>query len=285
MTPAAKSVILDLLSSLRGRDMPVRALVAAGAVFGLSHESMRVALARLLQHGTVERSERGQYRIAQAAQPVQRHVVSWTSLEERVVPWRGGWVGVHTVDLARSDRPRWRRRQRALDFLGFRELARDLWVRPDNLRGGVDDVRAALYELGLEAEACVFAITNLDDATETRARGLWDAAALRRRYRDLDAALARSAARLGAMPALAAMAESFRIGGDVIRQLAIDPLLPEPLVPASERAGLVDSMRRYDRLGRACWRTFMQSHGAPHLHAPRTTADMRGSAHSAGGLV
>jgi hypothetical protein len=60
MQPTAKSVILDLLSSLRGRAMPVRALVAAGGLFDISAESMRVALARLLQRGTSERGARGQ---------------------------------------------------------------------------------------------------------------------------------------------------------------------------------------------------------------------------------
>jgi hypothetical protein len=47
-------------------------------------------------------------------------------------------------------------------------------------------------------------------------------------------------------------------------------LLPEPIVPGGERAALVDALRTYDRLGRACWRTLMRSHGAPHLRAPRT---------------
>ena len=72
--------------------MPVRALVAAGEVFGISSESVRVALVRLLSRGTIERNERGQYRIAPAAEPIQRHVVSWTHIDERLVPWRGSWV-------------------------------------------------------------------------------------------------------------------------------------------------------------------------------------------------
>ena len=285
MQPTARSLILDLLSSLRGQPMPVRALVAAGAMFGISSESLRVALVRLCSRGTVERNERGQYRIAAAAQAVQAHVAAWTRTGERLVPWRGGWIGVHTAGLERGDRARLRRRTRALQFLGFRTLAAHLFVRPDNFRGGVDAVRRDLLALGLDAAALVFAIAQLDPAAETRARRLWNGAALCRSYAQTRAALARSAARLDGLPTHAAMVESFVLGGQAIRQLALDPLLPEPIVAAAARAALVDTMREYDRLGRACWRSFMKAHGAPHLQAPRTAVAAQWPPHAATGAV
>lgn len=285
MAPTAKSLILDLLSSLRGQPMPVRALVAAGAVFGISSESIRVALVRLCARATIERNERGQYRIAPAAQPVQAHIAAWTRIEERVVPWRGGWIGVHTAGLERGDRTRLRRRTRALHFLGFRALAGHLFVRPDNLRGGVDAVRAELVSLGLDSASLVFAIAQLDPPAEARARALWNGATLCRSYDKTCAALARSAARLDAMPAHDAMVESFVLGGQAIRQLALDPMLPEPIVSAAARAALVEAMRGYDRLGRACWRSFMKSHGAPHLQTPRMAVAAQWDARSATGAV
>jgi phenylacetic acid degradation operon negative regulatory protein len=268
--PTPRSLILDLLSSLRGQAMPVRALVGAGAVFGISAESIRVALVRLRARGTIESNERGFYRLAPAAEPVQQHVAAWTRTEDRVVPWRGGWIGVHTAGLPRGERARVRRRERALDFLGFRALEPHLLVRPDNLRGGVDGVRMELRGLGLDAGALVFGIAQLDPPTEARARALWDVLALSRRYRATCAALARSAARLERLPEHEAMVESFVLGGQAIRQLARDPLLPEPIAVPGERAALVEAMRAYDRLGRARWRGFMRSHGAPHLQTPRT---------------
>ena len=270
MRPTPKSLILDLLSSLRGAAMPVRALVAAAAVFDISAESVRVALVRLCSTATLERNERGQYRLAAAAEPVQRHVIGWTRTEERLVPWRGGWLAVYTGGLDRADRPQRRRRERALAFLGLRALDAGLFVRPDNLRGGVDAVRDELRALGLDAAALVGLLTHLDDATEVRARALWDAAALCRGYRSTRAALLRSAGRLARLEPRQALAESFMLGGQAIRQLALDPLLPEPIVAAAERAALVDTLRTYDRLGRACWRSLMRAHGAPHLQAPRT---------------
>lgn len=275
MQPTAKSLIIDLLSSVRGEAMPVRALVAAGEVFGISAESVRVALVRLCKRGTIAHDERGQYRLAPAARAVQAHVVAWTHTEERLLPWRGGWIGVHTAGLTGADRTRLRRRRRALQFLGFAALEPHLFVRPDNLKGGVGGVRAELVALGLEPGALVFSIAQLDPAAEARARGLWDGQALCRGYRATCTQLARSATRLERLPLREAMVESFVLGGEALRQLALDPLLPEPIVAAGERAALVESMRRYDRLGRTCWRNFMKSHGAPHLQTPRTAVAAR----------
>ena len=55
MALSSKILVLNLLSSLRGRAMPVRALVNAAAVFGIADETLRVALARLLASGMVQR--------------------------------------------------------------------------------------------------------------------------------------------------------------------------------------------------------------------------------------
>ncbi len=275
MQPTAQSLVLDLLSSVRGQPIPVRALVAAGELFAISAESIRVALVRLCVRGTIAHNERGRYCLAPSAEPVQAHVTSWTHLEDRVVPWRGGWIGVHTAGLERVDRTRIRRRERALDLLGLRALEPHLFVRPDNLRGGVEGVRLGLHALGLEASAPVFALTQLDDATERRARALWDGEALRRDYRTTVATLTRSAAGLQRLPLQRAMTESFVLGGHAIRQLAHDPLLPEPIAPTAERAALVEQMRSYDRIGRDLWRGFMQAHRAPHLRAPRTAVPVR----------
>jgi len=281
--PTPKSLILDLLSSLRGRAMPVRALVAAAELFDISPESIRVALVRLRDHGTIERNDRGQYRLAPAAAPVQRHVIGWTRTEARLVAWTGGWIGVHTAGLERGDRTAVRRGEQALRLLGFRPLAAHLHVRPDNLNGGVDAVRIALCDLGLDRAALVFHLDALDATTEAHARALWDGERLCDGYRAMRADLERSAARLDALPEREAMVESFVLGGQAIRQLAHDPLLPEPIVPAGERAAVVETMRVYDRLGRARWRPFLHAHGAPHLQTPRTASAAGWPERAAGG--
>ncbi len=78
------------------------------------------------------------------------------------------------------------------------------------------------------------------------------------------------------------MAESFRVGGAVLRLLAHDPLLPEPIVPAAEREALVDAMIDYDAMGRASWSEFMARHGVVQGKSPAAPFDARAIAR--GGL-
>jgi phenylacetic acid degradation operon negative regulatory protein len=259
--PTAKSLVLDLLATLRRGAMPVRALVAAGRLFDLSENGVRVALARLLAAGLVERDERGRYRPGAGASAVGRQIARWRAADAEVRSWDGGWIGV----LGPVDR----RGARALRFLAFRTLAPGVRVRPDNLVGAVSAVRDRLHALGLPADVIVVGMRDLDPASDARARALWDPTALRAAYRATRVALADSEKRLARLPEADAMTESFLLGGRAIRQLVLDPLLPEPLVPAAERAALVEAMRRYDRVGRACWAGFMRGFGVlPEARAP-----------------
>jgi len=285
--PTGKSVILDLLSTTPKQAMPVRALVTAGALFEIPENNVRVALARLLAAGLVVRDERGCYRIG-GGSAVGAQVASWRSVESRVRPWKGAWLGVHTGGLSRTDRRALARRHRALRFTGFRSLAPGLEVRPDNLVDGVEGMRTRLAALGLEPSAPVFVIDDFDAATEARARGLWDAAALATTYRELRSAVERSEARLPTLPPERAMAESFLLGGRAIHAIALDPLLPEPIVRTADRAALVAAMRRYDRAGRHAWAAFMAGFGLPHLStaaAPHAHTPTDGLAAAAGGLA
>jgi phenylacetic acid degradation operon negative regulatory protein len=271
VSPTAKSFILDLLSTLRRGTMPVSALVEAAQLFGIAENSIRVALSRLLAGNLVERDARGRYRLAEAA-PVGRWVRSWREVEQRVRRWDGDWVGV--LEGAGTGRARpgaARRRSRALRFLGFRTLAPALDVRPDNLRGGVDALRTELAGLGLPPGGLVFALGELDAVTDSRARGLWAADGLRSSHRRLRTEIEKSARRLEGLRVERAMVESFLLGGRVIRELVLDPLLPDPIEPGAERRALLEAMRRYDRLGRGVWAGFLARFDVPHLSAPADT--------------
>jgi phenylacetic acid degradation operon negative regulatory protein len=147
-------------------------------------------------------------------------------------------------------------------------VAPDLWIRPNNLAGGVSFIRGRLRGLGLDAAAPVFRIAELDAPDEARACALWDGEALGRRYRETQEALAASRRRLGALPLRPAMVESFTVGGRAIRQIVLDPLLPAPLVDTGARHALLEDLKTYDRLGRERWREFLQDLGAPHLEEP-----------------
>lgn len=266
MQPVARNLILELLSTLReGSAMPVGALVEAGALFGLSGNNVRVSIARLLAGGQIARDERGHYRLGDKARAVGRRVRSWRGLNRRTRKWSGAWIAVHAGAAGRAEKAA---RARALRLLGFAELRSAFWVRPDNLAASVDEVRDELASLGLPGADLVFAVRDLDAPSEERARRLWDVRELSRRYRDLLRGIDRSSARLEKLSAGEAMVESFNVGGRALRQLILDPLLPEEIHPTAEREALFAAMTEYDRLGRLAWAELLGRFGVPHLRAP-----------------
>jgi phenylacetic acid degradation operon negative regulatory protein len=271
MATTAKSLILDLLSTLGRHSAPVRALIGAAELFGLAGNNVRVTLARLLAEGLVERDERGRYHLGPDAGAVNRRIRSWRRPEERMRRWDGGWIGVHSSGML-SARER-RRRTRALRLLGFRSLETGLEIRPDNWVGGADALRAELAALGLPERAPVFRLSDLDPATQGRALALWDPAPLVDGHRETAARLDASLARLTELPHAKALVESFELGGDGIRQLVLDPLLPEEIVPGKERQKLVASMRRYDAAGRRIWAGWL---GEAAPRSERSPAGVRG---------
>lgn len=244
--------MLDLLRVTEAGALPVRALVATAARFGFTSNAVRVALARLAAEGLVESDERGSWRLAPSTSPLSQHVEGWRLGEKRRRAWRGDWLAAWLPKGAvRGDRARSRR---ALTLLGFREGLDALWVRPDNLARPFGAVRQSLVALGLEAGAEVFAAHDFSDALVTawRAR-LWDTRALDRGYRDARVELERSQTRVGRLPRDRAMVETFLLGGRAIRILATDPLLPDEILPGTERAALHAAMLDYDVLGRRVW--------------------------------
>ena len=281
MSPRAKSLILDLLSTVRRGSVPVRALLRSAELFGIGPNSTRVALARLRASGLVASDERGRYRLGATAQPVQAQVASWRRLDERVRAWEGGWIAAYTGMLGRSDRAALRRRQSALRFLGFRTLEPGLEVRPDNLAADkepVGETRRRLVGLGLEPAALVCALSDLDPARDRRARTLWDRDGLPRVYRALTSTLARSASSLASLPRERAMVEPFLVGCEAIPLLVFDPLLPDEIVPSEDRQALLEEARAYDLRGREIWS------GALELDDPADAGDERAAPADVRGL-
>ncbi|MEZ4215766.1 MAG: hypothetical protein R3E88_04760 [Myxococcota bacterium] len=276
--PTPRSLVLDLLSTLRRGSMPVRALVDAAALFGIAENSLRVSLARLHRAGLVVRDGRGRYALGPAASDVNRQVTSWRRRPARRRAWARAangaprWVGVFGAAADATATPRAARSERALELLGFRSLAPGLAVRPDNLAGSVAALRDELAALGLAPGAIVATLGELDAATAARACALWSAEALAASADALCADLAASRARLARLAPRDAMVESFALGGRAIRRIVLDPLLPAELVDERPLSALVDAARDYDAAGRACWAAFLAEHGVAHRAAP---ADVR----------
>jgi len=175
-------------------------------------------------------------------------------------------------------------------LLGFRETAPGFSLRPDNLRGGVAALRDQLMRLtsgrvshegdaksaspnvamrsSRETIGRVFLARDFDPPSDLDARSLWDADSLVRKARESIVLLRESAAHLHECSNDEAMVETFLVGGRVLQQLNRHPLLPPQILDPAPLAALLDEMKHYEELGRACWAPFLNRHHVPHRALP-----------------
>ena len=260
MQVSVRSIITEVLSVAEAsghRVVRVSLLIDACAIFGFGANTVRVTLVKMRAAGTVDSPERGAYQLGKESLELSHRVMGWRAVSERMVEWDRSWVGVYTGHLGRSDRSALRRRTRALRLVGFRELADGLYIRPNNLRGGVSEVRVVLHRLGVETSAVVTRMQELSEIDCGRARGLWDCKSIVAGYIALRDQLGDSTARRDELPLERAMREAFLLGREVIRWVTLDPLLPEQMVPRRERDALVEAMTRYDETGQLLWRRYL----------------------------
>ncbi|MEM1154593.1 MAG: PaaX family transcriptional regulator C-terminal domain-containing protein [Pseudomonadota bacterium] len=251
----AKTLLLDLLQASAPGTWPVRALVEVADVFGISANALRVNLARLLSRGIVEQDERGSYRLAHNDNPLRDWLQAWQQGENKVRTWEGNWLMLNIA-------PRTKARQlnaieQASGQLGFREYWRRLWLRPDNLALGCEQVSEQLKAMLDERSTAVFMISSagaptLPDASMTLS-SLWDVKTLEQRYHELINAIQISMDNLMDQSSDQIIRETFILGGEALHLLALDPLLPEEMFDASLRQTLTDLMRRYDEMGKPVW--------------------------------
>lgn len=259
MNPTPRRLILDLLLAAEGRPLAARDAIAASSLFGARESSVRVALARLSADGLIDSTDRGWYQLSAKGHELADDVATWRTAEQRTRAWREGhYLLVHTGGLGRGNRSALRRRQRALDLLGFRSLAADLHLRPDNLAEDLPSLRRRLRALGLPAEATLCAATGFEPADERRVRALWDGKALNRIYRNLRAELEAWLKRAPRLETDVAAREAFLLGSRGIRQVVFDPRLPAPMVDIEARQAFVASVHRFDRAGQVIWRHWIE---------------------------
>jgi phenylacetic acid degradation operon negative regulatory protein len=258
---SARELILTLMDSTRARALTASYLIAAAQLFDMDPGSVRVALARLMREGSLIGAGRGRYALGSRAGTLHTLVQNWSRAEQSLVEWQGDWLTVLVGHLARSNKSVVRGNERALSLFGFAEMAAGIWVRPANLARSLDQVRADLLELGLVPGSLCARVSELAPAESLDPNTLWQTEALERRYREDIRRLAESMARLTEMDDSAAARETLLLGREVTRHILLDPMLPGALVDAGARREMIESMRDYDRLGKAYWREFYNRHG------------------------
>ncbi|SFT97741.1 PaaX family transcriptional regulator C-terminal domain-containing protein [Pseudomonas marincola] len=253
MKNTAKSMILDLLVAAGDKPLLAREAVAACALFGISENSVRVALARLSAESLIKGAGRGSYKLGPNALQLSAELAAWQQAEQRMRPWAGDYLLVYAAALGRTDRTALRQRERALQMLGFCELQKGLYIRPNNIEDDIAAVRQRLLALGLEPQALVFTGNGFTDEELARIRILWDGAALTQRYQQLTHQLNEWLASAVDLEPEVRAREVFVLGSAAIRQVLFDPLLPEPFVDAQVRHAFVECAQNFVAEGRRIW--------------------------------
>jgi phenylacetic acid degradation operon negative regulatory protein len=245
----ARGLILSLMNAIGTEQMSTAQLVSAGKIFGLEASAVRMAATRLIKEGLLASAGRGRYVSGPGAAALRNQVRGWRQLEERRRPWSGEWLAVLTGNLGRTDR-------RRLALNGFAEAEPDLWIRPSNLALSLAALRDELITLGLDQEASLIQISDYLAPTSDDFSQLWDAEALQAEYRKALDLVQRSMTQIGELTAIQAARETLLLGQAVIRLINLDPLLPDEMVDGALMRTLIDEMKRYDRLGKRCWRDY-----------------------------
>ncbi len=255
----AKNLILDLLLAANDRPISVRDAIAACGLFGLSDNSVRVALARASADGLIQAAGRGTYRLGASALQLAGEVATWRTAEQRIRPWQGGYLAVLTQHLGRTDRAALRKRERALAMLGFASLETGFYLRPDNIDADIHQVWERLCRLGLEPQAIIFSANHFSQHQQQRIAQLWDGKALNAQYQQLQQQMNNWLAHASSLEPDVAARESFLLGSKAIRQVVFDPLLPEPWVDVAERHRFVEAVHHFDKAGHVIWRQLIEA--------------------------
>ncbi len=237
---SARSIVASTLLGCHPPQLPARALVEIGDLFGVAEGTIRVALSRMLSAGEIEAVDGG-YRLTggrllsrQARQDEGWH----PALAEA---WDGTWAMAVVAAEGRSAPERAELRQ-AMAALRLAELREGVWLRPANL----DPQRQPAARAVVEAQCRWFTTRPpADDPGGRRlAAELWDLAGWVRDAKELGRDLGRLLGRLESGDH-SALAPSSLVSAAALRHFVADPLLPADLLPGRWPA---DALRAaYDR--------------------------------------
>lgn len=254
-----RTLVLSVLNSVGTRQQTIAELIQAAAVFDIEPPALRTACTRLIREGLLDNPERGVYEVGSRAQPLTRHVRNWQYVTDTLTDWQGDWLVHLTHHLGRRDRKPLRARERAFSLFGYQEAETGMWVRPANLRAELDEHRAALIDLGADADIISLRATNTQTGPDKDWRTLWSVEDLKTCHRDGLAAMQTSLDRLAALTPAQQARETLLVGQSVIRAINLDPLLPDEICDQSDFIAMVNMMKHYNQAGRTAWRRYRES--------------------------
>lgn len=237
--------------------LPIRQLIAWGALFDQKPSAIRVTASRLVAETLLEKTARGMYTIGPGGLAMKNKAGEWATALSRIREWEGGWFAVHTSHLGKTPRRKVRARERAFRLLGFKELVSGLWVRPDNLNYSASEMHAKLCQFGVESQMVFMRSGDLNQSGLENPLKLWPSEEINASYGRAVELLNQSQSRLECQDLQTLIRESFLIGEHIIRQINADPLLPASYIDAANREDMVRAMTRYSDFCHPYWEKFL----------------------------
>jgi phenylacetic acid degradation operon negative regulatory protein len=226
----ARSLALSLLLGSHPPELPARALVAFGELFGVADGTMRTALSRMVANGDVTTDD-GRYRLAGSQRDRQR--AQDIGRRRPAESWDGRW---HSIAAAAGQRGVGERRnfRTAMANHRFGELRPDLWMRPANLAAPA------------AADDWIVVTGHLDGIRADRLVGrLWDLDAIATTASELSNEISTARSRLD-WAATDSLPPIFTLSAAIVRFLRSEPHLPDRLSP---HGWPVDTLRsEYDEV-------------------------------------
>lgn len=250
LSPA--ELVLDILAG-EPPQRPVATLCHAGEIVGIRDSSVRVAITRLLSQGKLNSVRRGVYELGIPKHSVVSDVLQWRKREQRVKSWNKGWLMLLDHQVPSAERTKMKIHKRTLHMRGFTELYKGVQIRPDNLKGSLDDLRSELDALGLAPQSHLMSVRELAPADQQQALQLWDGKALAAQTQALIDAIKLSMAQQKSQSLEEAAADSLLLGRHTIRFILHDPQLPDELGDSALRRQLIKTMTQYQKVSTRLW--------------------------------
>ena len=142
-----------LLYASQNSTASIKQMLCAADLLSISHNSLRVAVARLNQENIIQAVERGVYQLLE-----KKFDTSFISLNKHpnmqmATAWNGKYVLVYTGALGRVDRTALSKREKTLGYYGFQEMEQNVFIRPDNLMLSLTELKTAAIQFGLDPDA------------------------------------------------------------------------------------------------------------------------------------
>ena len=254
LTP--KNLVEGFLRAADPDPISVKSLLKVGELLGFSNNAIRVAISRLCAKELVVSDARSCYRLTDKTFAISKFIERWRIGEDRVQPWQGQWLCCHLPQgMQRTER---NQSQKSLTWHGFKNGLSGLYLRPDNLNLSITELSKQLIDTGLTQQATLFRASDFSGEQTAHWPTLWDTRELESTYQELHDQLCESYDHFHDIEPTKSLPESLILGGNTLRALALDPLLPQEMVDISLRQALTAMMIKYEQLCRTAWGEMIQ---------------------------